>query len=65
MRLLIFTTAGAIALALAACNKAPEVAASVAPAEPAAPFINELDVGEIMVHTMDPPKQRELMKEKV
>lgn len=53
MRLMIFTTAGAIALGLAACNKAPETAAA-APAAPAPPYINELDVDEIMVHTMDP-----------
>jgi hypothetical protein len=53
MRLKLFAAAGCLALGLAACNKAPEVVAA-APVEPVPPFINELDVGEIMVHTMDP-----------
>src|SRR5262245_1513809 len=50
MRWMIFAAAGSLAIGLAACNKPPEVAA--APAPP--PFVNELDVGEVMIHAMDP-----------
>jgi uncharacterized protein YaiE (UPF0345 family) len=52
MRQMILAAAGCLAICLAACNKSPDVAA--APAAPAPPFVNDLDVGEVMVHVMDP-----------
>ncbi|HEV7690179.1 MAG TPA: hypothetical protein VGO52_05130 [Hyphomonadaceae bacterium] len=52
MRLMILAAAGCLAVGLAACVKSPDVVAASDDSTP--PFVNELDVGEIMVHVMDP-----------